>query len=102
MREVHFADLAQQRCQILEPLGDDVGNLALALQRAADCDHRRGQDDPAVSLRKCAASDSIGDAGLVLQGDEGDVALAGALADQDDAGDMDLVAVLEVLEARPR
>jgi hypothetical protein len=34
--------------------------------------------------------DRIGDAGLVLQREEGDVALAGPLADQDDAGDRSL------------
>ena len=56
---------------------------------AADADHRRGEDDPAVRLEDALPGDRIGDAGLVLQGDEGDVALARPLADEDDAGDMD-------------
>ena len=42
--------------------------------------------------------DRIGDAALVLQGDEGDIALARPLADQDDAGDLHLRAVLQLLD----
>ena len=50
-------------------------------------------------IRRCCVEDAlpddrIGDAGFVLQRQEGDVALARPLADQDDAGDGDPVAVL--------
>ena len=50
-------------------------------------DHRRRHDDPALRLEHALPEDDVGDAGLVLDGDEGDVALARPLADEDDAGD---------------
>ena len=54
------------------------------------------------SLEDALPDDRIGDSGFVLERQEGDIALAGALADQDDAGDMDLVAVLQRSKAARR
>ena len=83
---------------ILEPVGDDMDDVALALDGAVDGDHRRRHHDPALRLELALPQDDVGDSGLVLDGDEGDVALARPLADQDQAGDQDLRAVLD---ARP-
>src|SRR4051812_26635187 len=96
---MHRADLIEQRRQILEPLGDDVDDLAFALQDAVYRDHRRGEDDAALALEDALPDDRIGDSGLVLQREEGDIALARPLPDQDDAGDKNPGAVLQRSEA---
>jgi hypothetical protein len=73
VREVELADRAEQRRIILDPVGDDVDHLAF---RAA-----RVPLTPIIAedstTRRCASNrsrpdDGVGDAGLVLDGDEGD------------------------------
>ena len=81
--------VCEHRRQILEPVGDDVDDLAFALHDAPDADHRRRHDDPPLRLEAALPDDDVGDAGLVLDGEEGDVARAGPLADEDDPGDLD-------------
>src|SRR5688572_11566682 len=100
--EVELADGAEQDGFILDPVGDDVDDVAFLLHLAGDADHRRGQHGSAIFLVEALPDDNVGDATLVLEGDEGDVALAGTLTDQDDAREAHLAAVLDPLERRAR
>jgi hypothetical protein len=102
MREVAVADGAEEVCQILQPIGDDVDDIAFLLERALHSDHRRRHDDPPMGVEDALPEDGVGDAGLVLQGDEGHIALARLLADEHDPRHLDLDAILEPGEvARP-
>src|SRR5690606_4468166 len=102
VRKGQLADPGEPWRQILQPRADDMDHLALLLELAVDGDHRAGEDDPAMRLEDALPGERIGDAGLVLQRDEGDIALARPLADQHDAGDADRVAILEAAQRAGR
>ena len=83
----------EQPRQILGLLGDDVDDAAFALQAAGDGDEARADDDRAQHLEHLRPDDDVGDARLVLDGQE-DRALgrAGPLAHQHQPGDGDPLA----------
>src|SRR3546814_15749674 len=80
---------------ILQTIGDDVDDLAFLLERPLHADHWRRHDGPPMPIEDALPEDRVGDASLVLQGDEGYVALARLLADEHDPRHLDLGAVLE-------
>ncbi len=87
---------AQQGGQVCQVFGDDVDHLALALQFASAGDHAGGQHQPPLGLEHRGPQDQVGVAGFVLDGDEQHAArAAGALAHQDDARDLDPLAVAD-------
>ena len=74
--------------------GADVDDAVDDLQRAFDQQQRRGVDDGAVALEDVGRDDGVADAGLVLEGEEAEaLRRAGALADDDQAGDLGPAAV---------
>src|SRR5688572_15331432 len=87
--EVLVADGAEQEGFVLDPVGDDVDDVAFLLPLAGTRNHRRGQNTTGIFLAGALPDDALGDAAFALDGEEGAVAVAGALADQDDAGEAD-------------
>ena len=82
-----LADAGQLGRQIGELMGDEMDDLALALDAAAHGDHAGAQHDAAVFLEHLRPDHQVGDAGLVLDRDEHDaLGDAGPLADQHEAG----------------
>ena len=80
----------EHRGQVLEPVGDDVDDAALALHLAGDGDEAGAEHDGAERLEHLRPDDDVGDVGLVLDGHEDDAARrARPLADDDEAGDGD-------------
>src|SRR5512146_2960865 len=76
-----LANAAQQLGEIMQFLDDQMDDLALALDAAFDRNHPRREDDAAIALVDFRPDHEIGDAGLVLDGDEDDAAgCAGPLA----------------------
>ena len=71
-------------------MGDDMDDLAFALNTATDPQHACGKDCAALLLIDGWPNDEIGDAGFVLDRDEHD-SLGGArpLSQEDKAGDLD-------------
>ena len=97
--EVAVADLAEEGGQVLEALGDDVGDAGFLLDLAVDGDHAGGEDEAALAFEDAGPEDEVGDAGFVLDGDEHDAFCgAGFLADEDEAGDDDAAAVAGVFQ----
>jgi hypothetical protein len=84
---------------VLDPVGDDVDDVALLLDLAVDRDHRGGKDGPAIFLVRRCQMMMLAMPLSSSMGDEGDVAGAGTLADEDDAGKADPAAVLIRLSA---
>ena len=100
VRELALADGAQEEGFVLDAVGDDVDDVAFLLDLTDDTDHRRRQDDAPELLVEALPDDDVGDAALVLDRDEGDIAGAGPLADEDDAGEADPAAVPDPLQRR--
>lgn len=71
------AEAGQQAGEIVQAMGDEVDDLALALDAAMDREHAGAEDHPSLLLEHVRPDDDIGAAGLVLDGDEQD-ALGGA------------------------
>ena len=95
------AHAGQQRGQVVEALGDDVNDVALALDLAAHAHHRRAEHDAPVLLEQVGPDDEIGDVGLVLQRDEHHpLRRSGLLTKQHQAGDVDPSAVARVPQLR--
>ena len=66
-----------------------MDDVAFALDAADDASMPAGKDRPPVLFVELRPDHEIGDAGLVLQGDEDDaLGRAGLLADQHQAGDL--------------
>ena len=92
---------AQQVGAVDQALGDHVDHQALLLHLAAHHHELGAEHDAAKALEHRRPHHQIGDPGLVLDGDEDDPARgAGALADQDQAGDLDPAAVVDLGQAR--
>src|SRR3546814_17776569 len=87
---------------ILQTIGDDVDDLAFLLERPLHADHWRRHDGPPMPIEDALPEDRVGDASLVLQGDEGYVALARLLAAEHDPRHHDLGAVLAPGKIGPR
>ncbi|MBB6505202.1 hypothetical protein F4693_002189 [Sphingomonas endophytica] len=99
VREVHLADLGEQRAMVDDPVADDVDYLPLLLNPAIHPDHRRRHDGAALRLEPVRPEDAVGDAGLVLDGDEQHaLGAARLLADKDDPRALDMAAVPDVGE----
>lgn len=92
-------DTREQRGKIIEPLGDDVDDAALALDLPAHPDHRGAKHNPAMLLEDVGPYDQVRDFSLVLERDEHD-ALGGAwlLPDQHDAREVDPSTILDGLK----
>jgi hypothetical protein len=56
--------------EVREVMGDEVNDLALALNTTADGKHAGGEDHATILFEHLGLDGEIGDAGLVLQGDE--------------------------------
>jgi hypothetical protein len=69
-REVHQADLAQHVVAWDHPVDDDVDDLALLLEAAAQAHHRGRHDGAGLLFEPVGPEDAIGDPGLVLDRDE--------------------------------
>ena len=68
-------------------MGDEVDDFALTLNTTTDRDHAGGKDHAAIFIAHLGPDDEIGDAGLILQGDEHDaLGAARPLADEHEAG----------------
>ena len=82
--------------EIDETLGDDMDDEAFALQPPANGEELAGHHHPPVLCQHLRPDDDIGDAGLVLEGDEDD-ALGGAghLPHENEAGDGDFRVLLQ-------
>jgi hypothetical protein len=93
---VALADAAQHGGQVRQVFGDDVDDIAFLLQLAAAGDHAGGQHEAALFFEYRGPEDQVGVAGFVLDGDEQHAPGApGTLADQDDAGDFQALAVAD-------
>jgi hypothetical protein len=83
---VPLANGCQERREIGEPAGDEVDDLAFALDHALDPEHRGRKDETPLRLEQLRPDDEIGLAGLVFQRDEHHpLGRARLLADEDDA-----------------
>ena len=70
-------------------MGDEVNDLALTLNTAADGKHAGGEDHAPIFFEHLGPHDEIGDAGLILQGDEHDpLRCAGLLPNKNEAGSL--------------
>ncbi len=69
-RHVAIADVGQFRRQVGEPPRHQMHHLAFTLDAALHPDHAGGQDDAALPLEHLRPDHKVGDAGLVLDGDE--------------------------------
>src|SRR5580658_2574795 len=67
-------ELAEQRREIDEALGDDMDHLAFALHAALAFDELRAHDDAAITLEDAAPHHDVGDPSLVLERHEDDAA----------------------------
>jgi hypothetical protein len=84
------AQSGQQRGNILDPLGDQMGDRAIALDPAGHAHEPPGDHRLAKGLVDLLPDHDIGCAGLVLQSEENDARRrAGALPGDDKAGDCD-------------
>src|SRR5215468_5306694 len=82
--------VAEQRGLVAQPPGDEMHDLALALERTEHGEQTRAQQLLALSLGEIAPNDDVDHASLVLERDEGDAARrAGALATGNESGDAD-------------
>ena len=89
-----FADGRQPVGQIDQPVRHDMHHQTFALHPAFDREHVGREDRSALPLIQVGPHDQIGDAGFVLDGDEGDtLGGAGTLAHQDQARHLDAAAV---------
>src|SRR5436305_745950 len=78
----------------MEVMAADAEDFAFLLQPAAHRDHGRRHDLTPVDLEPVGPEDAVGDAGLVLDRDEQNAfGRSRALANKDDAGDLDIAAV---------
>jgi hypothetical protein len=97
-REAHvaLADCGKFGGQIGQLVCDEMDDFALALDAALHGDHAGGEDDAAPALVERRPDHQVGDAGLVLDGDEHD-ALGGSrlLAHQHQTGGGQPFVVLE-------
>src|SRR5690606_9878637 len=84
-----LADLVKKGGQIFDRLRDDMDDLPFALQPSLDGDHGRGQDDPPIAFVEALPDDDIGNPAFILEGDEGDIAIARPLADENDSRNRD-------------
>ena len=64
--------LANSCGQVRQPMSHKMDDLALALDATVDCKHASRQNDPPLLLKDSRPDDEIGDAALVLDGDEHD------------------------------
>src|ERR1700730_2633028 len=71
-RDVSIANARQRVRQIGQPMSDEMDDLARALDAAVDRHHPCRKDHPALPFIKLRPDHEIGDAGLVLDGDEHD------------------------------
>ena len=84
---VPLADARQLGREVGDPVDHDMHHLTLALDPARHGDHAGGEDDAAMLLEDLLPDDEIGDAGLVLEGDEHDAPRRSrSLAHQHDPG----------------
>ena len=87
VREGHISDTVEQVAMVDDPVADDVDHLALLLHPPLQTDHRSRHHSAALGLEAVGPEDAVGDAGLVLDGDEEDaLGAARLLADEDDPG----------------
>ena len=83
---VAAADGGQLGRKINEPMRDEVDHLALSLDASAHGDHAGAHHDAAKLLEHLRPDHQVGDAGLVLQGDEHHaLGAAGPLPNKDEA-----------------
>ena len=67
---VHVGQAVQPVAEVLQPVGDQMDDVLMALDAALD-EHQPGRhDDAPVALQDLRPDDRIGDAGLILQGHE--------------------------------
>ncbi len=81
-------ELGEGRREVFELRDQEVDDAHFLLQSAVGQHDRGGAGDASIAFPDVLADDQVGHAGFVFDGDEGDaVGGAGALAEQDDAGD---------------
>src|SRR5205085_7648774 len=82
------AQSIEARSHVLEPVGDDMDDAFLALQFAGAAQESGAERGAAKAFEDGGPDDQVGDAGLVLDGDEDDaVGAARTLPDQHDPRD---------------
>lgn len=90
----HAGELGREICEVV---GDEMDDLALALNASAHRDHARRQDHAAVFFEHLGPDNEIGDAGLVFHRDEHDaLCRAGPLPDQYEAGGFEPASVVRL------
>src|SRR6059058_2408858 len=67
-------EVAEQSRLIAQATGDQMHDLAFALERAVDGEQARAQQLLALPLREIVPDDDVDHTGLVLERDEGDAA----------------------------
>ena len=83
-----LAEAVEERREIIDAPGDEMGHLSLTLELAVDAEKTSGNDSAAVMLVDLRPDDDIGHARLVFERQEDDARSgAGALAGDDQAGD---------------
>src|SRR5690606_15182412 len=86
---LHPADLPQFRCQVQQGAGNKMHNLSLPLHAASHPKHAGTKYKGPILFKNLLPDNDIGNAGLVLHGDEHHtLCRSGPLANQDQAGGM--------------